>query len=82
MIANLGAGRLLRIQVERFSGEEQAEIVKCGGDFEMDGGDVHLWFEELGDAAPRRWRCWRHASGLGARPAIERGARHHGRRRR
>jgi len=50
VVASLGAGRLLRIQVARFPGEKQAKIVKCGGDLEMDGGDVHLWFQELSDA--------------------------------
>jgi hypothetical protein len=55
-MANLGAGRLLRIRLARFAGEAPAEIVKCSGDREMDGGDVHLWFEALGD--PLLEGCW------------------------
>jgi hypothetical protein len=49
VVANLGAGRLLRIQVVRFLGEKQAAFQQCGGDLEVDGGDVHIWFEPLGD---------------------------------
>lgn len=50
VIANLGAGHLLRIQAVRFPGEVPADIVKWGGDYEMDGGDVHLWFEQISDS--------------------------------
>jgi hypothetical protein len=49
VVANLGAGRLLRIQVGRFPGEQPTEIVKCYGDLEVDGGDAHLWFDEVSD---------------------------------
>ncbi|MEP7124286.1 MAG: hypothetical protein ABJE95_25385 [Byssovorax sp.] len=50
VIANLGGGHLLRILAVRFADEAPAEIVKCGGDYEMDGGDVHLWFEQISDS--------------------------------
>jgi hypothetical protein len=65
VVANMGAGRLLRIGVVRFPGEEPTEIVKYGRALEMDGGDVHLWFEELADTLLEG----------SARPAPERGRR-------
>ena len=50
VVADVGGGLLLRILVVHFPREEATEIVPCGGEREMDGGDVHIWVEEKWDS--------------------------------
>lgn len=65
VVANLGAGRLVRVFVHLFPEDEPSPlVVESGRATEVEGGDVHIWITELsavpmleGCALPARARC-------------------------